>query len=112
MDAVAGDGERVVGPGRVVDDGRETVADRRKRQCGHSPYCGQLRGGRQYVSLCKPRCFGAVAACGGMATVTHLVTVVDLDDSIFRADVRDVPVVDGPAPGGFKPATMPIALPR
>lgn len=44
-----------------------------------------------------------------MGTVTHLVTVVDLDDSIVPAEVRDAPVIDGPAPGGFEPARMPVA---
>lgn len=44
-----------------------------------------------------------------MATVTRLLTVVDLDDSIVPAEVRDAPVIDSPPPGGFGPAAIPIA---
>ncbi len=42
-----------------------------------------------------------------MAAVTRLVTVVDIDDRTV-AQVLDAPVVDGPAPGGFEPAVIPI----
>lgn len=43
-----------------------------------------------------------------MATVTRLVTVVDLDDRVFPPEVRDAPVIDGPAPPGFEPAAAPF----
>ncbi|WP_418605853.1 hypothetical protein [Georgenia sp. SUBG003] len=35
-------------------------------------------------------------------------TVVDLDDRIVPAEVRDAPFIDGPPPDGFGPAAIPI----
>lgn len=35
-------------------------------------------------------------------------TVVDLDDQILPSEVRDAPVVEGPAPHGFGPAAIPL----
>lgn len=43
-----------------------------------------------------------------MATVTRLVTLVDLDDRVVPAEVRDAPVIDGPAPAGWAPAAIPM----
>lgn len=45
----------------------------------------------------------------GMAVVTALVTVVDLDDTIVPDEVRDAPVIDDPLPDGFEPTAIPIA---
>ncbi|MBA2640998.1 MAG: hypothetical protein H0U77_13625 [Nocardioidaceae bacterium] len=42
-----------------------------------------------------------------MAAVTRLVTVVDIDDQTMPAELRDAPVVDGPAPDGVEPAVAP-----
>lgn len=36
--------------------------------------------------------------------MTRLLTVVDIDDRTFPAEVLDAPVVDGPAPDGARPA--------
>jgi hypothetical protein len=43
-----------------------------------------------------------------MASVTRLVTVVDIDDRTVPAEVRDAPVLDGPAPDGAEPAAVPM----
>lgn len=43
-----------------------------------------------------------------MATVSRLVTVVDLDDVMTPPEVRDAPIIDGPAPEGFVPAAAPL----
>lgn len=43
-----------------------------------------------------------------MAAFVRLVTVVDLDDQIVPSEVRDAPVVEGPAPHGFEPAAIPL----
>ena len=59
-------------------------------------------------ALPKHRCFGAVAGCGDMAAAIRLVTVVDLDDRIVPAEIRDAPVIDGPAPQGAEPAAIPL----
>lgn len=50
-----------------------------------------------------------MAGCGGVASGTRLLTVVDLADSIIvPPEVRDTPVIDGPPPEGFEPAAMDI----
>ncbi len=42
-----------------------------------------------------------------MAAVTRLVTVVDIDDRTFPAEVLDASVVDGPAPDEAEPGVAP-----
>lgn len=42
-----------------------------------------------------------------MAAVTRLVTVVDIDNGPVPAEVRDAPVVVGPAPDGVEPGVAP-----
>lgn len=44
-----------------------------------------------------------------VSAVTRLVTVVDIDDRTFPADVLDAPMVDGPAPDGAVPAMAPTS---
>lgn len=43
-----------------------------------------------------------------MATVTRLVTVVDLDDRVVPPEVRDARVIDGPPSDDGEPAAIPI----
>lgn len=42
-----------------------------------------------------------------MVMPTRVVTLVDLDDRVDPPEVRDAPVIDGPAPAGWTPAALP-----
>jgi hypothetical protein len=42
-----------------------------------------------------------------VAEVTHLRTVVDLDDTVVPDEVRDAPMLDAPPPAGFEPGSAP-----
>ncbi|KRE38918.1 hypothetical protein ASG73_00675 [Janibacter sp. Soil728] len=35
-------------------------------------------------------------------------TLVDLDDRVVSPEIRDAPIIDGPAPAGFEPAAIPM----
>lgn len=43
-----------------------------------------------------------------MSAVIRLVTVVDLDDRIVPAEIRDAPVIDDPERQGFEPTAIPL----